>query len=233
LTARWTPADGLRLRDPVPVTAAWVSAVLTHHAISALGPAGLLTGRTSHERIAAGGQYLPMIERGAVWRLWTSIFVHVDLVHLLSNAVALWVLGRVLEPMIGGWRLSAWIFAGGVAGSIAAHLAGHLQSDGASGGAFALLGAAVVLGWRFRKELPTDDARTLGPVLGVFLVVNLVLSAVLPFVDLIGHLGGLAAGVVLAFAPGIRRGRVLRALDVGWVLGSIAICAYGFTRVVL
>ncbi len=229
---RWTPEEGLKLSDPVPATVAWVAAIVVPHALTALGPAGLLTLRTAHQRVAAGGNYAPMIDRGAIWRIWTSLFVHVDLVHLLSNAVAVWVLGRVLEPLVGGWRLSAWMFAGGVAGSYLAHLAGHLQSDGASGGAFALLGAAVVFGWRYRRDLPPADARTLGPVLGAFLVVNLFLSVVLPFIDLVGHLGGLAAGVGLAATEGLRPARALAILDIAWVLGSVAVCAYGAVRII-
>jgi rhomboid protease GluP len=233
VTPPWAPADGLRLRGPAPVTAAWVVAIVAWHAVSAaLGPAAWLAERTTRERIQSGGQYFPLIRHGAVWRLWTCVFVHVDLVHLASNAVSLWVLGALLEPMLGGWRLSAWFLAGGVAGATLSHVTGHLQSDGASGGAFALLGAAVVLGWRLRRELPPDDARLLGPVMAAFLALNLVLSVVLPFVDLVGHLGGLAAGTVLAAAVGLRRSTPIHFVDRAWVLVSVAVLAYGATRVV-
>lgn len=233
MSAPWTPADGLRLRAPIPVTVAWILALLLTHGVTALGPAGIVAARTTRQRIAAGGQFAPLIDHGAIWRFWTSTFVHVDLVHLLSNASAIWVLGRVLEPMLGGWRFSAWLFTGAVAGSLLAHLAGHLQSDGASGGAFALLGAAVVLGWCLRRELPPDDARLLGPVMAMFLALNLVLSVVLPFVDLVGHLGGLGAGTALAIGVGIRSSRLLRTTEVAWVLASIATCAYGFARIAM
>ncbi|MBA2321021.1 MAG: rhomboid family intramembrane serine protease [Deltaproteobacteria bacterium] len=213
------------------MTTAWVALLLaTYAGQAAFGPAGWIAERTARQRIAAGGMYAPLVENGAIWRLWTCLFVHVDLVHLLSNTVALWVLGRILEPMVGGWRLSAWFLAGGVVGASLSKAVGHVASDGASGGAFALLGAAVVLGFRYRRELPPDDARLLGPVLGAFLALNLLLS-LLPFIDLVAHLGGLATGTVLAAGVGTRTSAALHGIDASWVLASVAICAYGLWRV--
>ena len=107
-------------------------------------------------------------------------------------------------------------------------LAGMRQSDGASGGAFALLGAAVVLGWRWRHRLPPEDRRLLGPVLWVFLALNLVVSVLVPFVDAAGHLGGLAVGLAVAWLPGRRGATPLRWAEGLIVIGFVATCAYGW-----
>ena len=93
------------------------------------------------------------------------------------------------------------------------------------------MGAGFVTGLRHRQALPEEDARVLCPVLGAFVVLNLAVSVVLPFIDLTAHAGGLAAGLVLGIWPGTRRSPVLDAVDRAWVLTSVAICGWGWWRV--
>lgn len=177
-------------------------------------------------RIAAGGQFAPKVAEEP-WRLCTSVFVHADLLHLALNATAIVALGRVLEPLVGSTRFAAWFAAGGLGGSLAAVLAGVRLSDGASGGAFALLGAAVVLGWRWRDRWDPEDRRLMGPILWAFLALNLVFSVVVPTIDLSAHLGGLAVGLLLGVLPDGRGVRAAEALGLGLFLGA---CAWGWTR---
>lgn len=180
-------------------------------------------------RVSVGGQYRAFVDGGEGWRLATSVLLHGDALHLLVNVLALLGLGRILEPWVGGTRFLAWFALGGVLGSGLSHAMGLVQSDGASGGAFALLGAAAVLGWRSRDRLSVDDRRLLGPVLWAFIVGNVLLSFLLPFVDAAGHLGGLFTGLVLGLWPGDRGG--LRWGDVAVVASFATTCAYGFISV--
>jgi membrane associated rhomboid family serine protease len=205
-------SDRVRLGWDAPIPATWVlvAALVAVHVVTGVvewhvGRAGLVgclfAERGVWFRIAVGGKYLSLV-RDEPWRLVTSVLLHTSAAHLAVNAVALAALGRVLEPWFGGLRVWAWFVAGGVIGSAVSALAGVRISDGASGGAFALLGAAVVVGWRIRDRLEPDERRLVGPILGGFLALDLVLSFVLPFIDAAGHLGGLAAGCVAgALAP--------------------------------
>lgn len=217
--SRSDPRPALDWEAPIRGTWAWLVVLVAVH----LGTGWLELGRASaweaffgtrsaRLRAMVGGQHTSLVAEDP-WRLWTSVLLHADALHLAVNALALVALGRLLEPRIGPIRLSAWLLAGGVAGSIASHLAGMVQSDGISGGLYALLGALVAHYWRERRRLHPEDRRLLGPVLHVFLVLNLVLSAVLPFVDLVGHLGGLACGLVLG-AIGSDRAN---GLDLAWL----------------
>ncbi len=147
-------------------------------------------------RIAVGSQYRPLVVRGEMWRLFTGIFLHVDAGHLALNALALRSLGQALEPWLGGRRLFVLFVAAGLAGALGTHVVGIRQSDGASGAVYGLLGATVVIAAVRRKELSGDDAWLLGPVLGGFLALNVLLSAVLPFVNVVAHLTGLGVGAV-------------------------------------
>lgn len=217
------------------------AAVLAQHALTALSwtsthPRTGLWGalaldRSVAHRVASGGQYWPLVAQGEVWRLWTCVFVHADGLHLLLNALALWGLGRLLEPTLGARRWLAWFLFSGVCGATLAHLAGHLQSDGASGGAFGLLGAAVALGVRHRAVLPAEDARLLIRVCGGFLLANLVLTFALPFLDAAGHIGGMLAGFALGGTWPIDERT--RHVERAWIAISLCFLGYGAWRVLL
>lgn len=185
----------------------------------------LFLSRSIHHRIAVGGEYGPLVHADP-WRLCTCVLLHVDALHLFLNVTALLALGPLLEPRIGSVRWASWLAIGGVGGATFSHLVGFRQSDGASGGAFALLGAALVLGWRWRPTLSHDDRLLYGPVLGGFLVVNLVSSFVIPSINPAAHVGGLACGLVLAALPDRRWIRALEATALGLFVGS---CVYGWT----
>lgn len=193
-------------------------------------PDALIFGRSLRFRSAVGAQMRGLVAEGEVFRLWTSLFTHASVAHLATNAIAVATLGRALEPWIGAPRFIGWFVVGGLAGAGLTHLVGILASDGASGGAFALMGALAVLAWRRRERMNADDRRALGPYLWGFIALNLVLSFALPFVNAAGHLGGLIAGLVL----GATFSAPTRA--VGWTVFSavsIAIAAVGWAWLAL
>jgi rhomboid protease GluP len=190
---------------------------------------GLIWERDTRFRVSVGGQHAGLVEVGEVWRLWTSVLLHVDGLHLLFNSVALISLGRILEPWIGSIRWLSWFILGGLSGSVASFFAGVVQSDGASGGAFALLAAAAVLGLRERHRLDAREALLMGPVLWGFLVLNLLIPLFLPFIDGIAHLGGAAMGVFLGVFVGLGGSDSLRYFDSGLVFVFGVACVVGWT----
>lgn len=207
------------------------------HVVTGLAVAGpglpwwsaVFLGRSVHHRIAVGGQYAPLVA-GAPWRLCTSVVLHVDALHLAMNASAVVALGQLLEPRIGGLRFAAWLFGSGFVAAVASHLFGVVSTDGASGGAFGLLGAAVVLGWRWRPRLSDEDRFVFGPLLLGFLAVNLALTALVPAINAVAHVAGLVAGLAVGAVAergaAVDRGlRVAEAMVVGGFLGA---CAFGF-----
>ncbi len=228
----------LDLDSPVPWTWALVGLMLAVHVVGGLyqvsafafdTPAeALVWSRTDRLRTALGGQNAGMIWSGDAHQLWTSVMVHTDLLHLITNVVAIYALGRLLEPILGGRRFWAWFWVGGVLASLSSWGAGVVQSDGASGGAFALLGAAAVIGSELRKDLVPEDARLVGPMLWFFLGLNLFLSVVLPFVDLVAHLAGLLAGILLGGAVGRRKGRAIAGAEWIWLAACVVLIGLGW-----
>lgn len=219
-----------------PASWALVGSMVAAHGLTAAGAAGgdarallaaLILDRSSELRAAVGGQYAPLVA-DEPWRLVRSVWLHADALHLGVNAIALLVLGRLLEPWVGSARFLWWFALSGVVGSIASHAVGLLQSDGASGGAFGLLGAVTVLAWRNRERLDPEDRSVATRWLPAFVVGNLVLSAVLPFVDAVGHVGGLACGLLLgAFARPEPPGRARAALEALGFAGLAGVAALG------
>ncbi|MFC6092815.1 rhomboid family intramembrane serine protease [Saccharothrix lopnurensis] len=136
------------------------------------------------------------------WRLLTSGFLHYGPAHLGLNMIALYVLGRDLEPAFGRLRYTAVYLISLLGGSVAVYLFGSLNTlvAGASGAVYGLMGALLVAYLRFRINA--------GPALGV-IVLNVVLSFTLPGISLLGHLGGLAVGAAvtagLVYAPRAKR----------------------------
>lgn len=141
----------------------------------------------------AGGQW---------WRLLTSGFLHLGVIHLLVNMVALWIIGRDLETVLGRARFAAVYLLSLLGGSVAVFLFGGLTSPvaGASGAVYGLMGGIAVAAFRLRLNL-----RPILMVIGI----NIVLTVSIPGISLLGHAGGLVLGLAsvaaLLYAPPNRR----------------------------
>jgi len=175
----------------------------------------------------------PMFEGGLVngeyYRLITSMFLHAGLLHLALNMFALWVVGGVLEPLLGRVRFLALYLVSGLGGGVAVYLTagtdislfggrplfGGLLTPtvGASGAVFGLFGAFYVVLRRLRRNTSA---------ITMILAINLIFTFVLAGrISVAGHLGGLVTGAViaagLAYAPRQHRTAV-QAATVGGVL---------------
>ncbi len=128
---------------------------------------------------------------GEWYRLVTSGFLHAGLMHLGFNMVALWFLGKVLEPSIGTVRFVLIYFASLLAGSFGAILLSenYAVTVGASGAVFGIFGATFVIA---RGRGLGNIANQIGLILGI----NLLLTFTISGISIGGHIGGLAAGLL-------------------------------------
>jgi membrane associated rhomboid family serine protease len=145
------------------------------------------------------------IDDGGFYRLITAMFVHYGILHLAMNMYVLWYLGRQLETVLGPARFAALYLLAGFGGNVAAYLVSDAQGDlgataGASGAIFGLFAAFFVI----LRRLGRDTSQVVS-----LLVVNLVLTFLLPGVSWAGHIGGMITGalfaIALAYAPQPRR----------------------------
>ncbi|MCT9819454.1 rhomboid family intramembrane serine protease [Microbacterium sp. W1N] len=81
------------------------------------------------------------------WRMLTVVFVHASIFHVGLNMLALWAIGRSLEPLLGRSRFLALYALSALGGSaLVALLAPGSWVVGASGAVWGLLGAMLVIG---------------------------------------------------------------------------------------
>ncbi len=126
------------------------------------------------------------------WRMLTVALVHSDrsVFHILINMYSLFVLGSLLERLIGRARFLAVYTLSIIAGSVAVlWLAPLTVVVGASGGIFGLLGAFFVI----QRKLGGGSIQ-----LVVLIVVNLALGFIIPGVSWQAHIGGLLVGGLVA-----------------------------------
>ncbi len=158
------------------------------------GGQGGLSGLTTQRIFDMGGLFGPAVAEGEWWRLITSGFVHVSVVHIAFNMLLLFFLGRLLEPALGTARFLLLYLASLLAGALGALILDpNAVTAGASGAVFGLFGAGFVLArQRGMNELANQ--------LGILIVINLVFTFAASNISAGGHLGGLAAGLVCAAA---------------------------------
>jgi membrane associated rhomboid family serine protease len=138
---------------------------------------------------------------GQTWRLFTAIFLHGGLLHLLFNSYALWVFGSVVEEELGRLRfLIAFVVTGVAASAVSYAFIGDptTLAVGASGAVFGIFGVLVATNWK-RRATALGQARLRS---AIFI---LVINAVLGFsqggtIDWRAHLGGFVAGILIGFA---------------------------------
>jgi membrane associated rhomboid family serine protease len=162
---------------------------------------------------------------GDYWTLLTSGFLHVNLFHLLSNMLALWILGTLLEPILGRLRFGLVYFVALLCGSLGVLLYSADPSVGASGAVFGLMGAAVIVARSRGLNLMESG-------LGLWLGINLLITFTIPRISIGGHIGGLIGGALaaLVLVELGERGRLPRyATEV--LCGAIGVAAIGVSIV--
>jgi len=139
------------------------------------------------------------VAAGEWWRIITSAFFHLGLLHLAFNMYVLYLYGQVAEQMYGRLEYAAIYLLCAAGGSVLTILVEPAQfAAGASGAIFGLIGLLFVVSRRHHAVLGVQARRMVAGI-GTYLVFLLVFTFVVPGISIWGHLGGLAVGVVLGF----------------------------------
>jgi len=193
------------------------------------GPRTMGSGASTEALVDLGALYPPAIAIGGqFWRLFTAMFLHAGLFHILFNAWALWVFGSMVERDFGTGRFVAIYFVTGFVASATSYAFGplFLVGVGASGAIFGIFGAFVAYNYRRRHlAMAAQNLR--------FAMTLLLINALLAFawgsIDWRAHLGGFVAGVVAGFAADGLGDRSQRTLTT--VLGLAGLVAVGVALV--
>ncbi|WP_257351825.1 rhomboid family intramembrane serine protease [Pseudalkalibacillus decolorationis] len=133
---------------------------------------------------------------GEYWRLITPIFIHQSFPHLLFNTFSLYLFGPALERILGKFKFVIGYIGAGVIANVATFLleGPGYSHIGASGAIFGLFGFFVYIIYA-RKELMDQQNSQL---ILTILVLSVVMTFVMPNINILGHLFGLVGGAALA-----------------------------------
>ena len=149
-----------------------------------------------------GAMFGPEFVAGQRWRLVTSAFVHIGIIHLGFNMWCLWYLAELSENLFGGWTTVAIYLLTAMTSSLLSVIWRPVAvSAGASGAIFGLAGA-IIVGLRVGEHhVPIEVRRAISNSALRFALLNLVFG-LLPGIDNAGHLGGMIGGLVLGAGYG-------------------------------
>lgn len=157
------------------------------------------------------------------WRLITVVLVHSGIWHVGLNMLALWMIGRSLEPLLGRVRFVVLYLLSALGGSVAvALLAPSVWVVGASGAIFGLFGALLVIG----RHIGANIAG-----IAIVLAINLAIGFVPGFnVSWQAHVGGLVVGAAIGFIFTRTRTLALRRRQ-SWLLVGVGLALLGLLLV--
>jgi membrane associated rhomboid family serine protease len=140
-----------------------------------------------------------LVAQGEWWRIFTSAFFHLGLIHIGFNMYVLYLYGSIVEHMYGPIEYLVIYLLCAAGGSVLTILVDPVQfAAGASGAIFGLIGLLFVVSRRHHAVLGRE-ARSLIGGIGGYLVFLLIFTFVVPGISWTGHLGGLAVGAILGF----------------------------------
>lgn len=156
------------------------------------------TGQGQIDLLNAGAQFGPYIAQGQVWRIFTAMFLHFNLLHIGVNMLSLFFIGPAVEVFYGKWRyLVIYLLSGIVGGVVTYFLSPDTLAAGASGAIFGIFGALGVFYLVNRRALGTFGTGAITNWV-FWLGLNLVFGFSVAGIGIADHLGGLVAGMVIS-----------------------------------
>ena len=201
-----------------------------------------ITSPSLVDAIHWGADYAPLTFLEEPTRLFTSMFFHFGLIHLMLNMWALYIFGSVAEQLLGRFYYLGLYILAGLMGSL---LSGFIDiqntvqllqtndpklfptvSAGASGAVMGIGGALTILSLLpiLPKQRFILDKKTLVMVMGI----NLFIGFTMPGINNAAHIGGMLMGAVLAAIWYV--GQRMHKPNLGFMLGLGVglIACYGF-----
>ena len=172
---------------------------------------------------ARGSADAERILQGDLWRTVTALTLHADVVHALSNAVAVALFLGAVSSMVGAGLGGALVLLAGAGGNLAnafLHGSPHV-AVGASTAVFGAVGLLASLGVTRRRRRSLSRWRACLPVAAALALLGMLCSGG-QRVDIWAHLFGLLVGAVLGIPVALV---ALRApgLSIQWACGTAAI----------
>jgi len=159
----------------------------------------LLNGGFTIENLILYGGLLPsrVTEQGEYYRIILAMTLHGGLFHFLINSYVLYILGGHLERLIGPKRFGTLYLISGIVSSLFVVFFGesNIVTIGASGAIYGVMGGLFMLTHIKKEWFQPQTIQWLRNLI----IINLILTFILPNISRLGHIGGLIAGLVLLY----------------------------------
>ncbi len=148
-----------------------------------------------------GANYILLTKAGEYYRLITSGFLHIGVIHLLLNMYSLYIVGTQVEYFYGKVKYIIIYLFSLIMGSLFTVTLSSVNtvSAGASGAIFGLLGSILYFGVKYRGYIGNSLVNQIVPVV----VLNLIIGFTTPGIGNAAHIGGLVGGYLISMAVGI------------------------------
>jgi rhomboid protease GluP len=164
---------------------------------AAMALEGVAMNPNSRQLIEWGANFGPYTLGGQPWRLLTSMFLHIGLLHIFFNMWCLWDLGAMCEGLYGHWTFACVYLISGIGGSLASVWWRPIGvSAGASGAIFGIVGALIASHFLGEFSAPMVVVRARMRSVLVFAGYSLIFGAASGRTDNAAHIGGLVTGLV-------------------------------------
>ena len=184
--------------QPRPRKQVWVSYLLLFVNVLILIAMSFAGGSSNSEvLIDFGAMYGPYLAAGQYWRLFTAMFIHVGIIHLLFNSFGLWIFGRMAEALFGSSKFVLIYVLAGLCGAVVSYIFNPIViAAGASGAIFGILGALAAFFSTMYKD--PNARKNLYGLLGL-VGLNLILGFLSSSRARWAHMGGFASGFILGY----------------------------------
>lgn len=154
------------------------------------------------------------------YRIITSGFLHGNILHLLFNCYALYIIGSQIESLMGKTKFAIIYFFSLIMGSLASITFNNYPSIGASGAIFGLMGSLLYFGYYYRIYLGNALKSQIIPLI----LINLLYGAFDSNIDNFAHIGGLIGGFIITMALGVKYKSKTSEKINGIIISTIIIC---------
>jgi rhomboid protease GluP len=209
-----------------------VACIALYIASLLLDPRSAMSARNPFDAFSPGDRALMALgaagtlpwSLGHWWTIFTGIYLHGSILHILFNVLWIRQLGPAVEEIYGPARLVIVFTMAGAVGFLVSNWFDYRFTIGASGAVFGLLGAIVAFGKKRGGTFGKMVLQQYGYMALLMFALSYFMAAVNNAAHAGGFVGGLAAGFVLSLAE--RR----RETTLDWLLaaGCIGVTVLGF-----
>ncbi len=147
--------------------------------------------------VELGALYGPLtVLKEQWWRLFTAMFLHGGMTHILMNMVSLYIIGRGAEMYFDTKSyLSIYLFSGLLGGVVSLYMHPATVGIGASGAIFGVFGALAGFFLAHRERIG-EHTKAFMKEFAIIIGINLVIGFSIESVDVSAHIGGLFIGFI-------------------------------------